>query len=152
LEDFVYKYQGRRVELRFFGGDIMQGRVGWFDEGGDELGFDFHDVDSDGKRLPHDMCIKKSEVEFFIPLEGENPPVRWSYPVEDIALHIGKMVEVSIRAGEKAGETFIGRVVRVDKNPGVRMQFTLKIGETDIIIKKGEASAYHLADDGWNAE
>jgi hypothetical protein len=73
LEDFVCKYYGRRVELHFLNGDVMRGRVGWFDEG-DELGFDFEDLESsDGERPPYDiMGVTRSRVKAFIPLEGEN--------------------------------------------------------------------------------
>ena len=72
LEDFVCKYYRRRVVLHFLNGDVLKGRVGWFDQG-DELGFDFEDMERDGERLPYDvMGVTRSKVKSFIPLEGEN--------------------------------------------------------------------------------
>jgi hypothetical protein len=76
LAQFIEKYFSRRVELKTTDGRVMRGRVGWLaedlGESDDELGFDFEDIDIGGERLPYGMSLADSEVESFIPLEGEN--------------------------------------------------------------------------------
>jgi hypothetical protein len=76
LHEFIEKYFTKRVELHCHDGVVMSGSVGWLaedlGENGDELGFDLEDIDLAGERLSCGMSIADSEVESFIPLEGEN--------------------------------------------------------------------------------
>jgi hypothetical protein len=68
---FLEKYQNRRIELHCANGAILRGHVGCLAEE-DELGFDFYDVEFNGKKLDYDIVITEPYVESFVPLDGEN--------------------------------------------------------------------------------
>jgi small nuclear ribonucleoprotein (snRNP)-like protein len=144
--EFIKKYEGKRIEIQCVNGDVMRGVVGGVDWS-DLKGFALDDVTVDGKKTQHDRIVDESEVASFTSIEGENPPVRISYPVEDICLrsHQGETIEAHLRSGE----VLVGRVVQVDKKPRVELRFTLQTGQGSKILKKGEVAFYYSANDGW---
>jgi small nuclear ribonucleoprotein (snRNP)-like protein len=149
--EFFRKYEGKRIEIHCVDGGVMQGRVGEVDQS-DYKGFFFHDdtVTVNEREFPYNRIVDESEIASFTPLEGENPPVRVGYPVDDVALriHQGKIIEAHLRNGE----VLAGRVVQVDKKPRVELQFTLQVGQENRVLKKGEVTFYYCSDDGWKNE
>jgi len=75
--DFTRDYYGRRVEVTWVDGTVLTGKVGWYDEGSEdeygELGITLEEVvlTATGEKLPG-MAMRCSDVDTFLPLEGEN--------------------------------------------------------------------------------
>ena len=70
--DFMDKYYEKRIEVHHQDGRIIRGKVRWYGEGEEETELCLDDIEVDGKKLDYGIFIPESNIQSFIPLEGEN--------------------------------------------------------------------------------